>query len=155
MNTRALKTFGALAAAGLALAFSACGDDDSTTDTAPADTTAADTTAADTTAADTGGSASGGGGGTVTISADPSQIAFTSTEVDAPAGSDTIEFDNPSEIPHNVEIEDADGNEVAATDTISASSATTTADLEPGTYTFYCSVSDHREEGMEGTITVK
>ena len=28
-------------------------------------------------------------------------------------------------------------------------------DLKPGTYTFYCNVTGHRAQGMEGTITVK
>jgi plastocyanin len=28
-------------------------------------------------------------------------------------------------------------------------------DLKPGTYTFYCDILGHREQGMEGTITVK
>jgi uncharacterized cupredoxin-like copper-binding protein len=64
-------------------------------------------------------------------------------------------FDNPSTTPHNVYIEDADGNEIAETDTISGDTAETTADLEPGTYTFFCDVDGHREAGMEGTLTVK
>lgn len=146
MNPRALKTFGAVAAAGLALGFSACGDDDSTSYTTAADTTAADTTAAD----------SGGGGGTIDIGADPGgAIAFTTGDLTADAGPNTLNFDNPSPTAHNVEIEDADGNVVGETDVITDSSASADVDLEPGTYTYFCDVSDHRDEGMEGTITVK
>jgi plastocyanin len=75
--------------------------------------------------------------------------------VSAPAGSDTIEFDNPASLTHDVVIEDSDGNEVARTDQISGSTTSTTADLKAGTYTFFCSVDSHREAGMEGTLTVK
>jgi plastocyanin len=28
-------------------------------------------------------------------------------------------------------------------------------DLKPGTYTFYCDITGHRQQGMEGTLTVK
>jgi plastocyanin len=129
----------ALGAVGLA----ACGGDDDTT-------SAADTTAAtDTTA--TGG----GGGATISISADPSgQLAYTETELTAAAGSDTIEFDNPAQLEHDVRIEDADGTDIGGTDTISGGSTSGTVDLKPGTYTFFCSVDGHRDAGMEGTLTV-
>jgi uncharacterized cupredoxin-like copper-binding protein len=54
-----------------------------------------------------------------------------------------------------VAIEDSSGETVGKTDVISDSSTSTTVDLKPGTYTFYCTVPGHREGGMEGTLTVK
>jgi plastocyanin len=127
----------------LAVALAACGGDSSPT------------AAADTAATGSAMSPAAASGGTVKIAADPSLLAFTKTEITAPAGDDTIYFDIPSSTDHNVLIEDADGNVIAGTDTISAGKTSTTADLKPGTYTFYCSIPGHREAGMEGTITVK
>jgi len=131
----------ALAALGIA----ACGSDDSsTTDTSAADTSApADTTAA------------AGGGSTIAVAADPSALAFTSGDLSADAGTVEIDFDNPSSTGHDVQIESSDGQTVGGTDVISASTTTADVDLEPGTYTYYCSVDGHREAGMEGTLTVK
>ena len=142
MTKRLLIPLLSLAVASFALA--ACGGDGTTS--SEATTSTSSTTLA----------APAGGGSSVEIQADPSgQLAFEQTQLSAKAGSDTIRFTNDSPTAHNVEIEDAGGNEVASTDTISAATAETTADLEPGTYTFYCSVDGHREAGMEGTITVK
>lgn len=133
-------TLAALVLALATLGLAACGGDD---DESSSTTAASDTT-------------SSGGGATVSFTADPNgQLAFTETEVSAPAGNDTIEFENASSTTHDVVIEDGDGNEIAATDQISGSSTSTTADLKAGSYTFFCSVDSHREAGMEGTLTVK
>ena len=88
------------------------------------------------------------------ISADPSgALKFEQTDVSATAGSITIDFTNMSSLPHDVKIE---GNGASGgTDEITDSSTTATVDLEPGTYTFFCSVDGHRAAGMEGTLTVK
>ncbi len=73
----------------------------------------------------------------------------------AKAGSDTISFDNKQALQHDVKVEDSSGTEIGGTDLVSSGTATATVDLQPGTYTFFCSVPGHREAGMEGTLTVK
>jgi plastocyanin len=103
--------------------------------------------------------AQGGSAGSATsldVEADPSgALAFTTDEATAKAGKVTVNFTNSSPVPHNVYIEDESGEDVAETETISESSESTTANLKPGTYTFYCDVPGHRQGGMEGTLTVK
>ena len=135
MTRRALPLLLVLAASVLAL--SACGGGGSSSSTTPAAT---------------GGG--GGGGSTVQISADPSgALKFEQTDVSATAGSITIDFTNMSSLPHDVRIE---GNGASGgTDQITNSTTSATVDLEPGTYTFFCSVDGHRAAGMEGTLTVK
>ena len=98
--------------------------------------------------------AGSGPGGTLKLSADPSALAFDTTELTAKAGKVTIDFDNPSPIPHNVVIEE-NGKELAGFEPIAEGEESVTADLEPGTYTFLCTVPGHREAGMEGTLVVK
>ena len=139
---RSLSTLMALAVAALALA--ACGGDDGSSPTPAADESSGST------------SASGGAGGTIDVAADPNgALAFTEEQLTARAGENTINLENQSSTPHNVEIEDQGGNVLAATDTITGSTTSTTADLEPGIYTYFCDVPGHREAGMEGTLTVK
>ena len=92
----------------------------------------------------------------VSIAADADgALAYEQTEVTAPAGDVTIEFDNPAPLGHDVVVEDADENELARTEVISEDSATATGTFETGDYTFYCSVSNHRDAGMEGTLTIE
>lgn len=140
----------ALAAASLA----ACGSSSNSTSTSstPATSTGASTGATSTGTATGGG---GGGGATIKVAADPSgALAFTTDKLTTKAGNDTVDFDNQSPLAHNVTIEDSNGNDVGATDTITGSSTSTTVDLKPGTYTFYCSVDSHEAAGMKGTLTV-
>ncbi len=142
-----------LALASLALV--ACGGDDSDTTTS-ATTGAETTTEAETGGAAGGGNEGGGSGSAVKFVADPSgDLAYTTTEASAKAGEVTIDFDNPQTLTHDVAIEDANGKEVGATELITDSSTSTTVELKPGAYTFFCSVPGHREGGMEGTLTVK
>jgi plastocyanin len=101
------------------------------------------------------GKTEAGAGGTVKLAASESDLAFDTTELTSKPGKVTIDFDNPSAIPHNVEVEDEGGEVLGGTETISSSEESATVELEAGTYTFFCSVPGHREAGMEGTLTVK
>ena len=146
MTKKLLASVLALALAGFALA--ACGGDDDDSTSAQGETTSSSTT-------ETGGStAAGGGGGEISVTSSEG-ISYDESELSATAGESTLTFTNDSSIPHDVVIEDEGGGEVAATDVISSGSAEATADLEAGTYTFYCSVDSHRDQGMEGTLTVE
>jgi plastocyanin len=139
----------ALALSSLALVACGGGNDNSTTTTGGGESTGG-------AAAGSEKSEGGGGGSTVKFEADPNgEIAFTSTSATAKAGNVTIEFNNPQALPHDVRIEDAQGEDLGGTEQISESSASASVNLKPGTYTFYCSVPGHREAGMEGTLTVK
>jgi plastocyanin len=101
-----------------------------------------------------GGGKGAGASTTLKLSADPSALAFSTTELSAKAGQVTIDFDNPSPIPHNVVIEE-NGKELAGFEPIAEGEEEVSADLKPGTYTFLCTVPGHAEAGMEGTLTVK
>lgn len=111
-----------------------------------------------TTSAATTGASGGSGGGSATtlhLAADPGGgLKFDKSTLQAKAGKVTIDFTNMSSTPHNVTLEGSGVNGVA-TDTITSSKASVTADLKPGTYTFFCSVDGHAAAGMKGTLTVK
>lgn len=101
------------------------------------------------------GGGEGAAGGALALKADEGgQLKFDKTSLSAKAGRVKIDFDNPAKQPHNVALE-LNGKEVAATDTVTASKASLTTTLKPGTYTFYCSVAGHRDLGMKGTLTVQ
>lgn len=138
-----------LALASVALV--ACGGSDSTT------TTSNGEEAGGGAAAESGKESGGeGGGSTVPFEADPSgELAYTTTAASAKAGKVTVDFKNPQSLTHDVAIEDSSGKEVGKTELIGEGETSTTVDLKPGTYTYYCTVPGHREAGMEGTLTVK
>jgi plastocyanin len=96
----------------------------------------------------------GGATTTLTLEASETELAFDKKELTAKPGKVTIDFTNPSAIPHNVVIL-KDGKELAGFEPIAEGEEIETAELEAGTYTFICSVPGHAQAGMEGTLTVK
>ena len=140
-----------------ALALVACGSSSDSSSSSTAETNGGESQAEQGGAAKEEGS-SGGGNSTSTLEfeADPNgELAYTSTSETAKAGKVTVAFKNPQALTHDVAIEDSSGKEVGATELIADGSDTTTVDLKPGTYTYFCTVPGHREAGMEGTLTVK
>jgi plastocyanin len=101
-----------------------------------------------------GPEATGSAGSTLKLAADPTALAFDKKSLSAKAGNVTIDFENPSAIEHDVAIEKG-GQEVAASELITEGKTSVSAELEPGSYTFLCTVPGHAEAGMEGTLTVK
>jgi plastocyanin len=99
-------------------------------------------------------SPAGGGGEKLALAAPADGTpAFEPSKLTAKAGTVTIDFDNPSDIPHAVEVE-GHGIEKAS-QTVTGAKTAVTVDLKAGKYTFYCPVDSHRQQGMEGTLTVK
>ena len=127
-------------------AFAACGgDDDDGEEAAPEATTE-----------EPAPEPSNGEASALQISADPDgALAYEQDSLTVPGGEVTIEFTNDSMTPHDVVIENPDGDDVAETEVITADTTSTSATLEAGEYTFYCSVPGHREAGMEGPLTVE
>lgn len=149
------KVIALLALVLASVALVACG---SSSDNSSSETEA--TSGGETTGSATSGAnkeeSGGSGGSTLKFEADPEgSLAYTTTEATAKAGKVTVDFNNPQGLPHDVAIENSAGEEVGATEEISEGSDSTTVNLKPGTYHFFCTVPGHREAGMEGTLTVK
>jgi uncharacterized cupredoxin-like copper-binding protein len=136
----------------VALVAAGCGgDDDNSSGSSGNNSNATSETSSSTT---TSAASGGGASSNIKLGADPGgALKFDKTELTAKAGNVTIDFNNPSQTPHAVEVE---GNGVEKeTKTITGGSATLTLDnLKPGKYEFYCPVPGHKQAGMKGTLTV-
>ena len=151
MNRRTIA-IAALAAGSLLLA--ACGDDD--------DQTATDMPAMDD---DAGMDDAGHGGGhdadeenspvadgARQIEVTATDFAFDPGDITVEAGEDLAIVLTSEDILHDFTIDELDAH--VAADRGETAEGGVTAE-EAGTYTYYCSVSGHREAGMEGTLTVE
>ena len=95
-----------------------------------------------------------GPGTNLMLSADPSgALEFDKTSLSAKPGKVTIVMDNPSDVPHAVEIE-GEGVEEEGETVGKGGVSKVSADLKAGEYEFYCPVGNHADAGMEGTLTV-
>jgi plastocyanin len=129
-----------LALAALAIAAGCGGGDDEDEDTAATTTT----------------EVGGGGAQTVTMT----EFEFDPNDLTASQG-DKITADNTRSSVHNLTIEEGPdpeqaSKELAGTPDVSAGdSAELTVDVDPGEYSIVCTIGNHRELGMVGTIKVE
>jgi plastocyanin len=111
------------------------------------------------------GGGGGGGGKPVTVKAGV-PLAFTAKEykfnpgkVTVDAGGKTVQLaiklHNSGALGHDLVVEKG-GQEVGGTSVITNDKdAGATVRLQPGSYTFVCTVGDHEQLGMKGELTVR
>jgi plastocyanin len=140
MGIRTLLTV-LLTLGALALFVASCGGDDDDDTVATTETTAETTTEA------------AGGGGAPSVSM--TEYAFDPSDLTVSEGG-LIEVTNDGELPHNLTVE---GQDVATSDLEPGASQQLLlgngATLPPGDYEFICTIGDHAEQGMTGTLTVE
>jgi uncharacterized cupredoxin-like copper-binding protein len=96
---------------------------------------------------------SGGAGQTVSISETEHALTPKSADVARP-GTVTFEVKNDGQITHALEVE-GNGVEKETKSIEPGQSATLTVDLsKAGKYEMYCPIDGHKQQGMEGDITV-
>jgi plastocyanin len=107
-----------------------------------------------------GGATGGGPSGTakanaqnvVEIPTDPTgQLAYKFKSASAKAGKVTVESKNDASVPHDIALQGGPSGSVVQGGAVSKF----TANLKPGSYTFYCTVPGHEQAGMKGTLTVR
>lgn len=79
-------------------------------------------------------------------------IDWAAAPSQAPAGEVAFELVNDDDVFHDLTVEELGDETVAEADPGVTDMGTVA--LEPGDYTFYCSVPGHREAGMEATVAV-
>ena len=92
-------------------------------------------------------------GGTLSIPVGQG-LTYEFADAVAPPGALTIESVNEQPVEHNIAVDGGGVDEIGDIVT-NGGTSTVEVDLEPGEYSFYCSVPGHRDGGMEGTLTVE
>ena len=96
-------------------------------------------------------------GGALEIPADETGgLAFASTRAQAEAGQIDVTMPNPSSVQHNIALADEGGELIEEGAVVGEGGVSEfTAQVQPGTYQFLCTVPGHAEGGMEGELTVE
>lgn len=103
---------------------------------------------------DTGDSGDSATAGAVTfVGTESLQWEETSKSATLEDGSLEVTIECTGAVPHNVVFEGVNDDAIIA-ECSGDDTGTGTVEVEPGTYTYFCSIPGHREAGMEGEITI-
>jgi uncharacterized cupredoxin-like copper-binding protein len=139
-------TIAALALAALGGGAAGCGGDDDEGDSAATTPAPAQTQTQQQTATQPAG-------GAQTVDIGATEFKFTPSDVKVRAGQVTFDLKNNGGTAHALEIE-GQGIEEETQVIQGGQSATLRVTLKPGKYEMYCPVDNHRQQGMEGELTV-
>jgi plastocyanin len=92
------------------------------------------------------------GGGTPSLTIDAHDVYLTPKRVKAPAGKLEIHYVEQGSQQHTLVIDGVKGFKLEVGPGSKEKSAI--VDLQPGVYSYYCTIPGHRAQGMQGTITV-
>jgi plastocyanin len=81
-------------------------------------------------------------------------LTYEFADAEAPAGQLTIESVNEQSTEHNIAVDGGGVDEIGNIVT-NGGTSTVEVNLDPGEYSFYCSVPGHREGGMEGDLRIE
>lgn len=82
------------------------------------------------------------------------ELLWRPPELTVAAGPIDVQVDCGTNVGHEFAIEGVEGGQpIVACD--AAGTGSGSVELEAGSYTFFCAVPGHREEGMEGELTVE
>jgi uncharacterized cupredoxin-like copper-binding protein len=101
----------------------------------------------------TSSAVSPGGGNAISVSAQEFSFDPGTIQIDAP-GTYTFTLTNDGSTEHALEIEGQGVEEETETLSPGSSGQVTLTFAKTGTYEFYCPVDGHRDQGMEGALTV-
>lgn len=82
------------------------------------------------------------------------EVTWEESELTAPPGMVQLVISCGDTVAHTVAIEDIRGGAALAGCSGGGDDNDEVVELAAGTYTFFCSIGNHRQQGMEGTLTV-
>jgi len=84
------------------------------------------------------------------------EFSYTLSRVQVHAGQATIELANFGQDPHDLRVQRVGARHIAGLPVVAPGGhADLTLMLRPGRYLFWCSLANHRQLGMRGTLVVR